>query len=374
MGSEPFLKPRLTGPRFDAAEIPLEVLADFAALSELLLELAKWKWKEANPGRRRVPKGFLDGFELRVAKVEPGSAIPVITLVAPSGPLFDRQYFEDARLAVVEAVCAAESGGAIGSVIPQQFLGYFDRFGRSLREGEAIELEDARNGKKGRLTRESRKALVRASTLPRVTEEGRLYGQIHEFDQRNRSFQIQLENGSIVRGIPVDETHYDAILHAHSGYRTGQRVRIDGVLVYGREGDLQSVERVESVTNMDTLDVGMRLDGLRQLKDGWLDGEGPALSPAGLDWLEQMFERHYPDDCISPHLFPTPEGAVRGEWQLAPWSVSIDFDLVAKKADCHALNLESDEEVEKVIDAGSDAGWAELAELIRGFGGMEVSR
>lgn len=374
MGSEPYLKPRLTGPRFEAAEIPLEVLADFAALSEMLLEVAKWKFKEANPGRRRVPKGFLDGVELRVAQVESGSAIPVITLVAPSESLFAREYFDDARLAVVEAISAAESGGTICSALPERFLCYFDRFGRSLREDEAIEIEDSRKGKKGRLTRETRKALVRASRLPRVTEEGRLYGRVHEFDQRNRSFQIQLENGWIIKGIPVDETHYEAILQAHLGYRAGQRVRIDGVLVYGREGDLQSVERVESVTHMDTLDVGMRLDGLRQLKDGWFDGDGTRLSPEGLDWLEKMFERHYPEDCLIPRLFPTPDGAIRGEWQLPPWSVSVDFDLVAKQAACHALNLDSDNEDEEDIDVRTEVGWAKLADWIRGFGGMEASK
>lgn len=53
MTSEPFLKPRLTGPRFEGGAIPLEVLADFAVLSEMIIEVVKWKYRKDNPTRKR---------------------------------------------------------------------------------------------------------------------------------------------------------------------------------------------------------------------------------------------------------------------------------------------------------------------------------
>ena len=60
----PFLRPRFTGPRFEAHTIPVEVAKDLAAYEELIVELAKHLYLGAHPGRRRVPKGFEDSFSL----------------------------------------------------------------------------------------------------------------------------------------------------------------------------------------------------------------------------------------------------------------------------------------------------------------------
>ena len=64
MTATPFLKPRITGPRFAGGAIPLEVLAHFAVLSEMILEVAKWKYRQQNTERKRVPRGFSDGISL----------------------------------------------------------------------------------------------------------------------------------------------------------------------------------------------------------------------------------------------------------------------------------------------------------------------
>ena len=41
MNVEPFLKPRLTGPRFEGGAVPLHVLADFAVLEQMIVDIAK---------------------------------------------------------------------------------------------------------------------------------------------------------------------------------------------------------------------------------------------------------------------------------------------------------------------------------------------
>jgi 3D (Asp-Asp-Asp) domain-containing protein len=51
-------------------------------------------------------------------------------------------YIEEARQAIVEAVGVAEQNKKITDFFPQKLLGYFDRFGRNLADGEAIELQD----------------------------------------------------------------------------------------------------------------------------------------------------------------------------------------------------------------------------------------
>jgi hypothetical protein len=118
----------------------------------------------------------------------------------------------------------------------------------------------------------------------------------------------------------------------------------------------------------DPLDLKRRVDELKLLTDGWLDGEGVAPPAAVLDWTSTAFAERYPDDLRLPYLFPTPAGRVLAEWSLAPWSLSLEIDTVAKRGYWHALNLETDEEAEKELDLASVEDWKWLAEQVRSAG------
>ena len=57
---------------------------------------------------------------------------------------------------------------------------------------------------------------------------------------------------------------------------------------------------------LDPLDVPARLDELRGMQDGWLEGDGKAPPHSGLDWLSGAFaKRGYPDDIPLPYTYPT---------------------------------------------------------------------
>ena len=77
MNGEPFLQPHLTGSRFAGHSIPLEFLKDLAVLQEMIIEVAKWRFLQDNPGRRRCPRGFTEGIELKLTGIEEGCAAPV---------------------------------------------------------------------------------------------------------------------------------------------------------------------------------------------------------------------------------------------------------------------------------------------------------
>ena len=74
--SKIFFSPRLTGSRFEDHTLPVNILEDFSALEELIIELAKKIYLEENPNKKRVPKGFSDGIYLKLANIQEGSAIP----------------------------------------------------------------------------------------------------------------------------------------------------------------------------------------------------------------------------------------------------------------------------------------------------------
>ena len=126
-----FLRPRLIGPRFDDGKIPLEMLADLSVLREMVIEVAKWRYLETNPDRRRSPKGFADGISITLAGVEKGSATPIIDVEfnppqdtrAPQFkemPGLFEPYFIEARDAIIDANAAAESDNVATDHLPEE--------------------------------------------------------------------------------------------------------------------------------------------------------------------------------------------------------------------------------------------------------------
>jgi len=111
--------------------------------------------------------------------------------------------------------------------------------------------------------------------------------------------------------------------------------------------------------------IGVRLDELRLLKDGWLEGEGKAPSAEGLDWLERACDLHYPDNAALPHLYPTPAGDVSAEWSNSRWNLSLEIHLDDKRGTWHELNLENDRDETRELDLEDDSAWTWLIEKLK---------
>ena len=47
-----------------------------------------------------------------------------------------------------------------------------------------------------------------------------------------------------------------------------------------------------------------RLDEFRNMRNGWLEGEGSAPSHAGMDRLADSFDRYSPDETPLPYTYP----------------------------------------------------------------------
>lgn len=371
MTKKEFLSPRLVGKRFENRALPLEFLKDLAVLEEMIVEVAKAEFFKDNQDRRRAPRGFTDGIELRLTAIETGSTIPVICLFIAQTGLFPPDsvgYFERARDAVVGAIGAAESGARITDVLPEATLGYFDRLGRSLRDGEAIEFTTPTQPAPARLTRESRRRLVLASQVREVTEEVSVRGSIPEADQEKLQFHLQTRDGRRVEA-PLPRQHFQVILEAFAGYTAGTRVLVQGVGRFDRKDRLQGFDSVEHVSLLDPLDVTSRLDEFRELADGWLEGGGVAPGAEGLSWLASEFEQRYPDELPLPYLYPTEAGGVQAEWSFGEEEISLEIDLAERAGEWHALRAGTSEreespETRRLELDGPDA-WNWLTEEIR---------
>lgn len=362
-----FLSPRFVGARFDGHAIPLEVLKDLSVLEELIVEVAKWHYKQENPRRKRIPKGFADEVSLKVTAIEDGSAIPkiVLAITAISNTLFPvdhREYFEKARESIVAAVDSAERQQPVAGMLNDSHFAYFDRIGRTLRDGESLELNFPNTQRPARLTKATRRYLTLAtSSAQGYTEEVRFRGRVCEADQETERFHLRLIDGSRIAA-PIQPEHLETIVEAFKEYKTGVRVIVEGVGKYDRRSRLVGLDSIEHISLLDEMDVGARLDEFRLLKDGWFEGKGIAPVTEGLDWLADQFESNYSDELPTPYFYPTGEGGVQAEWNFSNWELSLDIDLEAKSAYWHAMNHKTDEDRERALNLKSLDDWKWIAD------------
>ena len=238
-----------------------------------------------------------------------------------------------------------------------------------MRDGEAIEFVTESHPEPVRLTKDTRRKLVLASTcVKELTEETSIRGVIPEADQDDLTFEIQLTSGHKVSA-PMPPQHMDTILQAFSGYRSGTRVFVQGIGRFNRTNRLLKFESIEYISILDPLDIPARLDEFHQLKDDWLDGYGLAPSHEGLTWLAEAFQQYYPDELPLPYLYPTEEGGIQAEWPLDDTEVSIEIDLKTQTGQWHALNLATREDEAQELHLGEASGWQWLIGRIQTLSG-----
>lgn len=360
----PIFKPELIGDRFADHQVPLEVLEDFAAFEELLMEVAKREYLEDHRDRLRIPKGFTKGVELRLAAIEEGSAI--LSLVVAGGlTLMDTsRYIERAQVKIVDAIANISDGNAPG--LAPELLRYFDRFGRSLLDGECIRFGRA-DGRQTSLTPAVRERLLRASKAEEWTEERLLKGRVSAMDMADGEFELELADGSKLKA-PLEEQHHDTVIEAMKEYGQGRTLAVKGVVRRNRNGYLKKFDSIEHVNLLHPLDVETRLEELGALRDGWLNGKGTAFDRERLKALAETFDKNFDAALPLPHLYPTPEGGILAEWGINDWAVSLDVELANQTAQYEALNLLSEEAVEFPVDLTVQAGWTALNEALRQLG------
>ena len=379
MNNIEFLSPRLVGERFSGHAIPLEVLRDLAVLEEMVVETAKWEYMHEHPDRKRIPRGFTNGVSLKLTGIEDGSAIPRIalffTLTGTSMALFpsdNAHYFNKAKDSIVNAVNAAEQNRDIKEYLPENLLCYFDRIGRSLRDGESLELNPADENQPARLNKGTRRKLLLASSnVLELTEEITLRGSIPAADQAKMTFDLHVISGPTVIA-PISPQHCEIVKEAFMRYGNGGIVMLQGIGRFNRNNRLQSIDSVEHISLLDTNDVLVQLDELRSLENGWLDGEGIAPCKEGLDWLAGYFEACYPEDLPVPRIYPTPKGGVQIEWALNAYEISLAVNLNNHRGDFHALNMRNDDEIIKSFDFNKPDDCVLLNQEIKAISEAEV--
>lgn len=360
-----FLKPRLVGARFDDHSIPLEVLKDWAAFEGLIVETARWLYLEQFPKRKRTPRGFAHSFSLNLTRIEDGSAFAVLERPVASGSLFNDgdDWFNIARERVLDTIAAAAAGNRVEELLPKALLAYFDQFGRSLREGECVEFTRGADANKVIYDQKVRKTLVLKSATVYRTEES-VRGSMSELNLENRTFTLKLVSGEKVTGYFSEELRDAA--HSALGAYGESLVMVEGAVVRDQTESRKRIEQVTRIEALDPLDVPARIEALRLLRDGWMDGYGIKPALIGLNWFTKLWTENWPDEVPLPHVYPTLAGGLQLEWSMPESSLALEVDLAAHKGELLISRTHDGEILEELsLNLDNSSDWSLAAQSVQ---------
>lgn len=352
--SEEFARLHLDGGRFDRPSLPVDVLDELVAYQAIVVEVARELWRRDNPARQRVPAHFDSRLGLRLARVETGSAIPVLER-EETGELFD--HFAAARDLVSDAVAGA-AHESLSESFPPSALGLFNNLGRRLHGSESLTIVTP-SGDRSRYTSAVRRWLVKRGG-ERYTDQTILLGWVSDVNTEGQRFQVRLLSGRNLGGSYIPE-QFSVLRDALADPpESGKQVRLDASVEFSPDDEPLRLLGDVDIVALGSLDwAQQRLDELRQLEDGWLDGEGKKPSSAALDLASAVLGLLDDSELEQPRLFPSAEGGLTGEWQRGSKRVVADIaedgalDVVAFDISTNGVPVEAD---------GADA--AELIALL----------
>lgn len=366
-----FLAPRLTGSRFEDHTLPVDILEDFSALQELIIELAKKRYLTENPTRKRVPKGFSDGIDLKLTHIEPGSSIPqfIITSTIGASSFFPNsdtiKYIEQARDEVINTIENANNGKLIN--LEPRYLSYFNKIGKNLLEDEAIDFTNNGNSiKSAVLSQQSRKKILLSRN------EKLEYSQtitanvlIPSIDKKNNSIVFEIEGKSIPCSLEND--FKETVFAAFNEYEKNTLVALKATGIFNANDNLISIEDIESMDVLDPFDVSVRLSELASLKDNWYEGYGKALNKDALNNFDNSFKSLYDTKLPLPAIFPTIDGNIQLEWTAENNEITLEVDLANLQSSFFFFNTKNDAEYDQNINLAEEKDWLILNELIEKY-------
>jgi hypothetical protein len=370
--------------------MPVEALSELVAYRELLVGVAKEIFR-ARSGAQRLPRGFSDRLQLRLKEVRVGSAMPVLERIHTDEQpaiLPREDEFTAARRLIEDAIANAASDEELPPDFPPDSVRYFNRFGKSLRPGEAIQLHTPGKSRRASYTLSTRKRLL--LSRDRTYRSDRVVaGRVIEINAEVSRFSLRTATGE---AIPC---HFEPELFrfVHSALRpdgAGPLITVEGEAILNDRDTIQriAVADVSYAEDTDDTQDGQpasvapeptdedratvagspsdrlrdRLAELRSMQDGWLDGQGTPPAERVIMLLDEIAEDLAEPDLPRVRVYPTPEAGVQLEWRVGSveYSVEIRQDMSVYMVQVDTQSSETNErEVEQLSPAV-------LLEMLRG--------
>ncbi len=342
-----FAEPAFKGGRFENHALPVDVLPELATYRDLIIDLAKYLFLQRETSRKRVPKGFVESFQLVLRAIGDGSAIPILERVVSDTIPMDMiegtdDFFTQARDQIQNVIQAASSRQPLPSNFPEHFIPRFNQLGKNLRDDEYIELREPGQQVGPRYDRATRKFLI----LQREREYDAsvdLLAEVRGGVLDRELIVLRLDDGSL-----IDARALEAQVQQALEFVTAQ-VRVTGWGAFDQNDRLQRIIKLEELipvedemTPLALLDA--RFAELGELREGWFEPGSPRLDPSGLASFKSFIRQVVTEGITtSPFIYPTPDGGIQAEWSFPSWEVSAKASLTNGVLYLHATHLEGDD-------------------------------
>lgn len=348
----PFIEIAYRGARFSGGRLPVEVLSDLSTYQEMLIDIAKQIWKENNLNRTRIPKHFGQYFQLTFSEVTNGSAVAHLPREDfDLSPLFGQDHiidiFDLAQERLLDAIDCANSGNKIES-LSENFMPKFNNFGRSLEDNEKMVFIPRSHASRTRkhnvyYTKKTRENILSSAGLL-VDQKINGFGIIRGVSESKPAVTVLCELGEFEYKIPKSQ-----VREVYDG-------KIGDIVEFSIEASIKDRKHIKKVLNfysMDPIEYGAdverieeRLDSIRRLKKGWLDGIGLPVSDdvisTALD-LVKFLNSVYADIRV----YPQENGGVQIEFEHHLLDVSYELSPSGNIL-AHLYSSKNDKSVEKL--------------------------
>jgi len=355
------------GKRFDFHVLPIELFPDIQAFEKLIKHCAAKKYKEAHPDRERLPKGFNKKISIGISNIAEGSTGVEFSHIMAYGqqnicPTSEEGCFQ---AAIDEITSLIDSVSDEFSDIPEDYIPFFDKFGRGLQEGDTLIIRSSDN-KTAKMDRKKRHIILTATKTP-FTDEISAYGIVSNLDLENDKINVILSIDGIKSEVSIEKNlnEWAELNIENISYKLSQhKIYFEGIGRFNGKGKLMSIEEIKDLQIIDPLDIQARIEELSDLEDGWLDCGGRAISKCGAKKISDLFTRFYDDKLPLPHIFPTEVGNLQAEWSFKSKEVLLKINLETLGAECTIIDIERDSDEEHILDLSDEKDWSEFNSII----------
>lgn len=361
------MRVHLEGARFENARVPVSVLEELVRYKNLVSKAAIAKWVDDNPDRN-VPDELIDGFDLTLTAIEPGSATNVLERHVSA-------EFEDSYSAGQNDVDQLLEGLFSHDISVTSFPDWADdeslwQLGTSLNPGENLSIISKESARRTvSFTREQRDRVlpsfrdaVKEHKKPlRINEEGFVVGRIRLVDSASKSFKLT-SGKETIHGRYSSSHAAEAIGAVIDKETNGEEtfVRITGSirLADGVPTLIRSTDSVEIITS-EPVPRRSRILEIAKLNRGWVDGfYGEPVAVDALKSALNLSAKIYEEEPVKePEIFPTEDGEIEFQWIVNSVFISLTpqidgsflFELISK-GDSQEIHLKSWEEVKRELD------------------------
>jgi len=247
----PLVTHTFKGKRFEDHGLDLDVLPDLFAYKQLLVETAKALWRRNHPDRERLPKNFEDVLALKFFTIQAGSAaVPIMREFKneDQADFWKSQPADELDTAVElvnAAIVAAHHRESLPADLPQNIIPLFGDYGKTLREGESVELTSERTRTTARYTRSAQQELLTRMTAV-YTDVVDYTGEVRAVDLGGTTFSLKLDNGSKIAGRFTGEQEVMVTEALREHVRC--RLRVTGIAEFFPAGEIKSIIKVKELT------------------------------------------------------------------------------------------------------------------------------